>query len=117
MIRRALTIALLLVLVAVPTAALARKGHPHAALGTVTVTVAPDPIVVDEPFTVTVTTDTYGWLREESPCVIGWVNVAPGESTVSLAAPCAGTVSLELTDTAGVTYAGPFTFTAEEAIP
>jgi hypothetical protein len=81
-----------------------------------TVTVPPT-VKVGEAFDVVVNTPVAGWLHNVSPCVAGWTNVAAGISTIALTATCAGTVQLNVTDTAGHVLGGPFTFTAEELVP
>jgi len=59
-----------------------------------------------------VSTDSYGWLKIQTPCVIGWVNLAPGDSAVPFSrnTGCEGTYSFTITDTRGKALAAPFVF-------
>lgn len=73
----------------------------------------PATVKVGEAFDVVVNTPVAGWLHNVSPCVAGWTNVAAGVSPVALTATCAGTVQLNVTDTAGRVLGGPFTVEAQ----
>lgn len=67
----------ILALVLIPATVQAARKHRAATLA------ATFAITVDfDADTVTATTDQYGWLREDTPCVRGWISLGPGTSTV-----------------------------------